>query len=55
MFRYFPFLGFKALTDDEVSMFDLDASFNYKALLLEWLDYSFLLFAVGKLKDYNAD
>ena len=55
MFRYLPFLGFKTLTDDEAYDFDLDLDFKYKAILFEWLDYSILLFAVGKLKDANAD
>lgn len=55
MFRYFTFLGIKTLTPDEVDLFDLDYDFTYKALLFEWLDYSILLFAVGKPKDSNAD
>lgn len=55
MFRYLPFLGLKPLTDDEAYDFDLDLDFKYKALLFEWLDPGILLFAVGKLKDSNAD
>lgn len=54
MFRYFPFLGIRTLSADEVYLFDLGSDFTYKALLFEWLDYSILLFAVGKPKDTNA-
>ena len=54
MFRYFPFLGICTLSDEEVDLFALSHDMKYKALLFEWLDYSILLFAVGRLKDTNA-
>ena len=54
-YRYFPFLGFKTLSDEEADLFDLDLDFTYKALLFEWFDFSILLLALGTLRNTNAD
>lgn len=54
MYRYIPYLGIRKLTAEEVSMFDLDPTFKYTALLFEWLGYCVLIAAIGK-KITHAD
>lgn len=52
--RYFPWLCYFTLDEDYVDLFDLDPSLSWKALVFEWLDISWMIFARGKLKDTNA-
>ncbi len=46
--RWFPFLGIKTLTDEDVMNYDLPYDCTYKALVFEWFDLYVLLVAVGK-------
>lgn len=45
-FRWFPFLGWKVLSEEEVEQLELDPYFRWKALTFEWLHFGLVL--VGK-------
>lgn len=46
-FRWFPFLGFKTLTDDEKDAYDIPRQLTCKALTFEWLYLQIML--IGKV------
>ena len=48
--RWFPFLGFKTLTDEDVMNYNLPYEYTYKALVFEWLNFYFLIAAQGTMK-----
>lgn len=54
--RYFPFLGFKTLEDDEKELYDLPLDMDWKALVFEW--FSLFILIAGKAthkKEDNVD
>jgi len=53
-FRYFPWLGFKTLSPEDVELLELDTSFTWKGLVFEWLDVIWLIFAKGTKEDTNV-
>lgn len=54
-YRYFPWLGFKTLTTDEIDLYELDHRYSYKALVFEWLSLHLLIVARASLiKDTDA-
>lgn len=46
-FRWFPFLGFKTLTDEEKDVYEIPRYLTVKALTFEWLYLQIIL--VGKV------
>ena len=54
-FRYFPWLGWKTLNDEETEAFDLDTKYSYKAFTFEWGPLAFLIWGKGTLKEDDGN
>lgn len=53
-YRWFPFLGYKTLNDEEKAQFEIPRELTCKALTFEWLGIFIIL--VGKVyKDGGTD
>lgn len=53
--RYFPWLGFKNLTDEEAEFYGLDTDYAFKALCFEWGPLYMLVWGWGKLKETDGN
>lgn len=53
-FRYFPWLGFKTLSSEEMHFYALPRTYNYWGLVFEWMNFHCILFAKATLKDNNS-
>jgi hypothetical protein len=52
-FRWFPFLGFKTLSDEEKELYGVPLKFTVKALTFEWFSLHMIL--VGKASQEVQD